>query len=60
MRLKILKWLLLIALGFFLLVVAAGIYRFNFTDDDIYVQMPDGSVLPWAQYEQQEKQISHD
>ena len=30
------------------LVVAAGIYRFNFTTDDIYVEQADGQVIPFG------------
>ena len=37
----------LVILTAVLLVVAAGIYRFNFTNDDIYVAQTDGQVVPF-------------
>jgi len=30
----------------FLLVILAGIYKFNFTDDDMYVKNANGEVVP--------------
>lgn len=38
---------LLVILTLILLVVAAGIYRFNFTNDDIYVVQTDDQVVPF-------------
>ena len=34
-----------------LLVLLAGIYKFNFTNDDIYVQQEDGSVIKYDELE---------
>ena len=34
-----------------LFVLLLGIYRFNFTSDDIYLQQPDGSVVPYEAHE---------
>ena len=31
-------------------IFGAGIYRFNFTNDDIYVDIGDGEVLPYDVY----------
>ncbi|OCH19042.1 hypothetical protein A6E05_01440 [Aliivibrio sp. 1S165] len=39
--------ILLVILTLILLVVAAGIYRFNFTNDDIYVVQTDDQVVPF-------------
>lgn len=39
--------IVLVILTAVLLVVAAGIYRFNFTNDDIYVAQTDGQVVPF-------------
>jgi len=37
---------ILIALGLIIIVVVvAGIYRFNFTNDDMYIQLPSGEVI---------------
>lgn len=35
----------LIIIGVFLLIILAGIYRFNFTNDDIFVETAQGQVL---------------
>jgi len=37
-----------------LLVLLAGIYKFNFTNDDIYVQQEDGSVIQYDVLEKNE------
>lgn len=46
------KKILLVALGVVfgvvLVVVALGVYRFDVTDDDIFVEQSDGSVVPYA------------
>ena len=34
-----------------IIIAIAGIYKFNFTNDDIYVDLGDGRVLPWDEYE---------
>lgn len=39
--------IVLVILTVILLVVAAGIYRFNFTNDDIYVVQADDQVVPF-------------
>lgn len=39
--------IVLVILTVILLVVAAGIYRFNFTNDDIYVVQADNQVVPF-------------
>lgn len=57
---KRLFWIAGFLLAVFMLVLGAGIYRFNFTDDDIYVKMPDGSVISWDEYEQREQKKQHD
>ncbi|MGB1579882.1 MAG: hypothetical protein ACPHER_00065 [Nevskiales bacterium] len=49
---RLLKAILLVLVCACLAILAAGIYRFNFTDDDIYIQQPDGSVIPAKQFEQ--------
>jgi len=36
-----------------MLVVVVGIYRFNFTDDDIYVDM-NGTVVPYDTYKKKQ------
>jgi hypothetical protein len=41
-----LKKILFIVLTLMIVILLAGIYRFNFTNDDIYVQMGQGKVLP--------------
>lgn len=50
---RLLKWLAVIVLSASLLMLAAGIYRFNFTNDDVYIQLPDGSVTSLDEYEKQ-------
>ncbi len=57
---KSLKWTAIVLAVLFLLVLAAGIYRFNFTDDDIYLQLPDGSVITWEEYERLEQAGQYD
>lgn len=44
---RLLLRLALASLIVVVIVLAAGIYRFNFTNGDIYVQQEDGSVLHW-------------
>jgi len=41
-----LLYLLLFVLALFMLVILVGIYKFNFTDDDIYVENKDGQFVP--------------
>jgi len=41
-----LKKLLFIIVMLMIVILLAGIYRFNFTNDDIYVQTDQGKVLP--------------
>jgi hypothetical protein len=41
-----LKKILFIVLMLMIVILLAGIYRFNFTNDDIYVQTGQGKVLP--------------
>jgi len=36
-----------------LLVLLAGIYKFNFTNDDIYIQQEDGSVVKYNDLEKE-------
>lgn len=43
---KLFKYVVLPLLVLFVLIAAAGIYRFNFTSDDIYLVTQDGSVVP--------------
>ncbi|QYJ98725.1 hypothetical protein K0J45_05655 [Shewanella alkalitolerans] len=38
--------ILLLIVGLLVLVLLAGVYRFNFTNDDLYVVKEDGSVIP--------------
>ncbi len=33
-------------------ILILGIYRFNFTNDDIYVEQPNGQVVPYEQSQQ--------
>ncbi len=42
---KILKTIGIILIIAFLLVVVAGIYKFNFTNDDIYVENDKGGFV---------------
>jgi hypothetical protein len=32
-----------------MLVVVAGIYRFNFTDDDLYIEI-NGTIVPYGNH----------
>jgi len=41
-----LKKLLFIVVMIMIVILLAGIYRFNFTNDDIYVRTDQGKVLP--------------
>jgi len=41
-----LKKLLFIVVMIMIVILLAGIYRFNFTNDDIYVRTVQGKVLP--------------
>ena len=50
---RILVYLLLFVLALFMLVIVAGIYKFNFTDDDIYVDM-NGTVVPYDTYKKKQ------
>jgi hypothetical protein len=35
------------AAGLIIVIVILGIYRFNFTDDDIYVENEQGEIVPF-------------
>ncbi len=48
------KIFLQILIAIFILIALAGIYKFNFTNDDIYIQTDEGKVLPYDVYKQQE------
>ena len=48
---KIFKILVIILLFLFLLVVLAGIYKFNILQDDIYVENEDGEFVKWNDLE---------
>jgi len=48
---KIIKRILLGVVIIIMLIALVGIYRFNFTNDDIYVQQQDGSVIKYDELE---------
>lgn len=41
--------ILIMVLTVITVILVAGIYRFNFTNDDIYVLQEDGKVVSYAQ-----------
>lgn len=50
MQKRLFKWLkiaIITIVSLILLVAAAGIYRFNFTNDDMYIETDDGRVIPF-------------
>ncbi|MBU1046591.1 hypothetical protein KKH36_02315 [Patescibacteria group bacterium] len=51
---KILKRIIIGIITIIVLIALAGIYKFNFTDDDIYVQQEDGSVVKYNEIENNE------
>lgn len=44
---KALYWAVRVIIGVVIIVAVAGVYRFNFTNDDIYVQTSTGKVLQY-------------
>lgn len=44
---KIAFWIIGVILVSFLVVIGAGIYKFNFTNDDIYVETSTGKVMQY-------------
>ena len=45
------KYIIITIVVFVLLVALAGIYKFNFTDDAIYIKNEKGEVFPLNQIE---------
>jgi len=43
--LKVFKWASLSLLALVMLIVLVGVYRFNFTDNDIYVENERGDLV---------------
>jgi hypothetical protein len=43
---RILKLIVLVGVGCIALVAIAGFIKFNIIQDDVYIQQPDGSVVP--------------
>ena len=48
---KILILVVALMVGGVLLVAVAGFIKFNILQDDIYVELPDGTVVPYDEYE---------
>mgnify|MGYP000250563296 CR=1 FL=1 len=48
---KILILVVALIVGGVLLVAVAGFIKFNILQDDIYVELPDGTVVPYDEYE---------
>jgi len=53
MRKTIIMAVVVMVLG----VIGAGIYRFNFTNDDIFVKNPDGTVVSYGKRENAAKVV---
>jgi len=49
---KIIKRIIIGIIIVILLVALAGIYKFNFTNDDIYIQQENGSVIKYDELNQ--------
>jgi hypothetical protein len=40
-----------------ILIAAAGVYKFNFTNDDIYIEQKDGTVVPYESLDDTENNL---
>ncbi len=49
---KIIKRIIIGIIIVILLVILAGVYKFNFTNDDIHIQQEDGSVIKYDELNQ--------
>lgn len=47
------KIILLLILGIALFLIVLGVYRFNYTNDDIYVRTDNGEVVPHDEYKKE-------
>ena len=51
------KTIIMVVVVMVLGVIGAGIYRFNFTNDDIFVKKPDGTVVSYGKLENAAKAV---